>query len=448
MSMSWKQLLNPDRLGDERPAETTPGRNHYQRDYDRLIFSTAWRRMHGKTQVFPLPESDSVHTRLTHSLEVASVARSLGALVAHELGQGDREGDFASILAAAALAHDLGNPPFGHSGEQAIAEYFDSKGDRFLAGLSAAQKRDFLRFEGNALGFRLLTRNKSPKTVQPGGLRLTYATLGAFVKYPVGADAEESETEVSRKKFGVFQGDTETFRTVANALGLLSRPDGGFCRHPLTFLLEAADDICYRIVDFEDGYRLRLVSGSMVRERLTAIIESNSGSVDAQRLKDCGPEQEQIGYLRARAINTLVFETKDAFCANIAEMMGGRHEKSLLESVRGWNTLKEIKSITKSDIYTHQPVLEIEAAGFEVLGALLDSFLSAAYPALASSNPRTSQPQRGSKVLALIPEEYRPGAGTTQYEGLMAIAEYVASMTDDFAIRTFRRVKGIELPFS
>ena len=258
--MDWTQLLSNKRFGKTSASQVTPSRSPFHQDYDRVVFSSAFRRLQDKTQVFPLAKSDYVRTRLTHSLEASCVGRSLGMEVGlrlKRLPKGVDTSGLGMIVSTACLAHDIGNPPFGHAGEQAISQWFRDKGKEFLCPLTEQQKRDFLNFEGNAQGFRILTRLQHPGN--NGGLQLTYATLSAFSKYPTSSIAvskENGNSSVARKKHGFFAADKQAFSQVAKTVGLIpSDREESWCRHPLAFLVEAADDICYSIIDLEDGVR-------------------------------------------------------------------------------------------------------------------------------------------------------------------------------------------------
>ena len=273
--MNWEKLLSRNRIGEplNEDVQSLNGRSDFQRDFDRIVFCSAFRRLQDKTQVFPLPESDFVHTRLTHSLEVSCVGRSLGNFVGEKILQRRKklrslftQFHFGEIVAAACLAHDIGNPPFGHSGEDAIAEYFKSgNGIQYKNILNKKQWSDISKFEGNAQGFRLVT--KLQNQYNKGGLRLTYAVLGALTKYPKESFTSSAAERVSNNiysKFGFFQSEKNLFKEVAQAVQLETKVSSTnnlwWNRHPLAFLVEAADDICYRIMDLEDGFRLGLLS--------------------------------------------------------------------------------------------------------------------------------------------------------------------------------------------
>ena len=438
--MEWKQLLSKERLGRFGQVGSD-ARSPFQRDYDRIVFSSAFRRLQDKTQVFPLAESDYVRTRLTHSLEASCVGRSLGTLVGDfVLKQSDIEGltpqDFGNIVAAACVAHDIGNPPFGHSGEDAIRDWFKTNETNFLESLQPSERADFLEFEGNAQGFRILTRLQQRQN--DGGLQLSYAVLGAFSKYPrASAILGMDRKKVSEKKFGFFQSETGHFEKVAQGLGLKKKPDRAWCRHPLAFLTEAADDICYLIIDFEDGYRRGHVPFLKVESLFKAIAFEKSGTSQAfyNKISD---ERQKIEYLRARVINNLILAVVEIFKENVAQILDGNFEQALMSLVSFRAALDEIEKISVADVYGAPTVVQIETAGFEVLGGLLHCFV----PALLVGDSKRSSAQ--SKMLALLPPEFR--TGTNQYEKLLNATDFVSGMTDSFALTLFRRLKGIELP--
>ncbi|MDO7887015.1 dGTP triphosphohydrolase [Hymenobacter cheonanensis] len=456
--MSWPRLLSTRRYPD-RPAEVpTPGRSPYLADYDRVVFSSAFRRLQRKTQVMPLPETDFVHTRLTHSLETACVGRSLGRLsarrvlendpsLAHELP--DFAQDCGDIVAAACLAHDIGNPPFGHSGEDAISAYFASEAaERFLQRLSAAEIADLQHFEGNAAGFRILTHTYPALSSGSAGLGLTYATLGAFTKYPRPSviDAAKKQGGASEKKYGHFQAENPRFKLVAEELGLRAKDSaaGFYHRHPLAFLVEAADDICYRIIDFEDGLKLGLID----HERGLQLMRNLRAAAPNARPKGAGSSglhwrdwQEELGYLRATLIGQLVDETATRFAHHASAILAGTYDASLVKELTGYEFLQEIQQLSVDKLYRSRPVLEIEAAGFEVLGGLLDAFLCAIFD--------KKENHRSKKLLDLLPNQFRAvghQAGAAAYEQIVLLTDYVAGMTDQHALSLYKTIKGIELP--
>ena len=439
--MCWSNLLNNTRLGDDPNGPLSKDRSEFQRDYDRIIFWSAFRRLQGKTQVFPLPEIDPIHNRLTHSLEVASVGRSLGQITGRKLNNKSPKKlsePFAEIVGAACLAHDIGNPPFGHSGEKAISDFFNSdQGKQYITCLPFQQKADFLNFEGNALGFRLLTHSKPSQVGGKGGLRLTHATLGAFTKYPRGSTDHSNKNKASEKKFSLFQSDLETFAEVASKLNLKKKGSSEkWYRHPLAFLVEAADDICYEIIDLEDGYRLKLISFAETSDLLKKI--ATQGIFRQKRYDEIKHQDRQIEYLRAVVIDTLIQQAADIFVKNFESILSGKFDQPLLDKIEAKPHLTEIRGKAKQNFYAYRPVVEIEAAGFEILAGLLDAFLNG----VRGTNSR----QR--KCTDLLPDEYldvNREPFKDWYEQVMSITEFVAGMTDTFAIDTYRVIKGISL---
>jgi len=440
MAMDWQDLVSTQRLGRETDRGDGGNRTEYMRDWDRLVYSSAFRRLQDKTQVFPLSDSDYVRTRLTHSIEVSSVGRSLGMLCGEFVLQRTpalamAPQDFGSIVAAACLAHDIGNPPFGHSGEAAIQAWFTEHAGRWLDGLPERQRRDFLRFEGNAQGFRLVTRLQS--AIDNGGFQLTYAVLAAFMKYPRASDLPGSKERISERKFGYFADDGATFARIADGVGLVRKEAGAWARHPLAFVMEAADDICYGIVDLEDGHRLGRVSFEQARALLWPIAFAGQDG-DSPSYRQLGSDEGRIEYLRARAIGKLVEAALDVFREHYDEIMAGRFEHDLVGSSRFAPQLREIALVSRERIYATPSVLQIEAAGFEILGGLLGKIV----PALAKQADERSAADR--KIVQIIPEQF--SRGDSVYQRLLGATDYVSGMTDTYALRLFRRLHGMELP--
>jgi dGTPase len=439
--MDWNELTSTRRLGREAAVDAGDSRSEYLRDWDRIVYSSAFRRLQDKTQVFPLAESDYVRTRLTHSIEVASVGRSLGTLCGEFiLDKGEVAGmvaqDFGSIVAAACLAHDIGNPPFGHSGEDAIQSWFDLHGARYLASLSPAERLDLRKFEGNAQGFRLVTRLQS--SINRGGFQLTYAVLAAYAKYPRPSYLPgQTKGHISEKKFGFYSHDADNFKAVALGTGLIQKPNGAYARHPLAFLMEAADDICYGIVDLEDGHRLGRVSYAQAYELLLPIAYPG-GQLPGASLSAIDENEGRIEYLRARSIGNLIRAAVDVFIDNYAAIMDGQFECDLVSQCSFAADLKKISTLSVAEIYTTPAVLQIESAGFEILGGLLGKFV----PALLTPEAERSRAHR--KLVQIVPTQY--ASGTTDYERLLGVTDYVSGMTDSFALTLFRRLNGIELP--
>ena len=446
--MNWKNLLSSRRLGDKnKPTGTSEVRSAFEADYDRIIFSRPFRNLQDKTQVFPLPDQDFVHTRLTHSLEVSSVARSLGKTVGQELIQKYQElagfspSDFGAITGAAALAHDVGNPPFGHSGETAISDYFkyNSDSQKIKKHLSEAEWADLTNFEGNAQGFRLLTRN------QRQGLNLTLSTLAAFTKYPCPSYFRERNKEKkSQKKYGFFQAEREQFRELASELGLskASQGDQAFCRHPLAFLVEAADDICYSIIDLEDGYGLGLVSYSQARDFLANILEDK---YQPEKLTRIPSDKEKIGVLRAVAINQLIGQCTDVFMENEEAMLDANFDLALTDLIPSAPVLEGISSFSIKNIYQSRQVIEKEVAGFEVISGLLDAFVNSVF---SKQYDRDHFSGHERSIYRLLPEDlvYKvENQARSVYETILFVTDFISSMTDSSALNLYRIIKGIDL---
>ena len=449
--MRWQQLLRPFRLGYENEdVGHDPDRSEYERDFDRIIFSTEFRRLHGKTQVFPFPENDVTHTRMTHSLESVSVGRSLGNITSNKLKEKHddfKDWNLGTTVSVACLAHDLGHPPFGHTGEDAIKEYFNGQqGQKFLADLEEAERRDFENFEANAMTFHLLVYSNPVLTDLEGGLGLTYPSLAAVVKYPrTNASGVRTDGEsVSEKKPGIFQMDLEHFRRIAGVLGLKKKEEGpgqSWHRHPLAFLAEAADDICYKIMDLEDGFKQGLVSFESVREMLMPIIEAETGNSNAGKLDKIHDNREKVSYLRAKAIYSLVYQAAGVFCRREEEILSGDFDSELCDHIESSEVLAEIYEFSQEEIYSQGSVLEIEAAGFKVLPELLDMFLAAMRDESKAEDRRSSR-----KIREILPPEYRFDYGEKTYESIMAVVRYVSGMTDSFAVDTYRKLTGIDIP--
>jgi dGTPase len=442
----WSQLISPVRLGLELRKYDEPEeiRTAFQRDYDRIIFSSPFRRLQNKTQVFPLPGSIFVHNRLTHSLEVASVGRSLGNLVALELAKSGEGTDstilseIGTIVSTACLAHDMGNPPFGHSGENAISNFFrKGQGKILLDQLPEGQQTDFTCFDGNANAFRLLTHTFNGR--REGGFGLTYSTLAAVVKYPY-----ESVLAGDKQKFGFFQTEKEQFHKIALQLGLMQESDRPmrFSRHPLVFLVEAADDICYQIIDLEDAHKLKIITSGDAEQMLLAFFDQVDDkdvlSIIFDNLKIVLDKNERVGYLRAMVIGKLVKECAAIFLKNMDRILRGEATPSLLKMLEGSSkeAMAEIKKISVSKIYKDPAVIQIEIAGYKILGTLLDEFT----PAILDPNDQLSE-----KLLSIIPQQYHLRSEDL-YEQLQTIVDFVSGMTDLYALDLYRKITGINLP--
>lgn len=443
----WEKLLSAERLGAGK-APGTPERTAFQQDYDRIVFTSAFRRMKDKTQVFPLSKSDYVRTRLTHSLEASCVGRSLGAVVGREIIarhglQHVESGDFGAIVAAACLAHDIGNPPFGHAGEDAIREWFRTSGLLERHPFTPAQRADFERYEGNAQGFRIVSRLQSP--ANPGGLQLTSAVLATFTKYPRPSHLETGLDGKSGKKFGFFQQDAEAFRQVARSTGIIERiQDTAWRRHPLAFLVEVADDTCYLIVDLEDAAKLGFVP---YRDAECLLADLAGNTINGGRLDRLHDPKERLEYLRAKAIGRLLESAAAVFLENEEAILNGEFDDELLEQSPITHPLQAILKLAKETIYTAQPALEIETAGFEVLGALLGLFANAVEAKADVSGTRFTARER--MLLKLLPVQFLGHGGEPDpdpYVRLLQVADFVAGMTDSYAVDMYRKLKGFALP--
>ena len=442
--MNWEQLLSLKRFGDiqKRPrAKQDETRLGFEVDFDRIIFSEAFRSLQDKTQVIPLSETDFVHTRLTHSLEVSVVGRTLGRRVGKVLLErhpnlkqlGYSFNDFGAIVAAASVMHDIGNPPFGHSGEKAIGEYFKTgKGLQYKPALSAEEYQDLIDFEGNANGLKILTENREGVY---GGLRLSYATLGAFIKYPKASLPKKPTPHIADKKYGCFQSEKEAFLDIVEDLGLLNRSKTAisYHRHPLTFLVEAADDICYTIIDFEDGINLGLIEEEFALEYLIKLVKN---TIDTKKYHSLQFKKDRVSYLRALAINTLINEAVAIFLANETAILKGTFSTSLLDKCAYEAQINDILKISISKIYKSQEVVEKEVAGYKIIADLLDIFVT------ALNNHHLGAPSNyDSLLLNLLPKEFRITSAST-YERIMAICTYVSRMSDSYAIRIHKKIQG------
>ncbi|MBC7605623.1 MAG: dNTP triphosphohydrolase, partial [Burkholderiales bacterium] len=385
--MNWEQLLSLKRQGDTSKRlrkEQDDTRLGFEVDYDRIIFSAAFRSLQDKTQVIPLSKTDFVHTRLTHSLEVSVVGRSIGRLVGKKIIEkyphlkevhGFHMNDFGAIVAAASLAHDIGNPPFGHSGEKAIGEYFSiGKGLQFKDQMSDKQWQDLIDFEGNANGFAVLTASRPGIE---GGLRISYATLGAFMKYPKESLPKKPTKNIADKKYGFFQPDKVFFQEVASELGLIANKSGndiGYERHPLAYLVEAADDICYTIIDFEDGINLGLVSEDYALEYLIKLVKD---TIDTSKYKTLTTREDRISYLRALAIGNLIQDAVRVFVENETQILVGNFPFALTDKSKYKAQMDDIIQLSIKNIYQSREVIEKELTGYQIINTLLDKFITA-----------------------------------------------------------------------
>lgn len=441
--MNWTELISSKRLGTKPAVKQTElyNRTQFQRDYDRMIFSSPFRRMQNKTQVFPLPGSIFVHNRLTHSLEVASVGRSLGNILSEKLQAAGESNplitELGAVVSAACLAHDMGNPPFGHAGEEAISSYFrNGKGQNLQLVLQPEEWNDFVFFDGNANAFRLLSHQFNGR--RAGGFALTYTTLASIVKYPF------ESVDIKKSKFGFFQSEKSIYLEIANELNIKQLADHPlkFARHPLVFLVEAADDICYQLMDLEDAHKLGILSYEQTKTLFLNFYDPVADNDLIARIEntfhDVLDHNERIAYLRAGVINKLVHECMAVFDKNQEEIMKGAFQKSLISQIQGLSkiAMDEIEALSIDKIYKHRSVVEIEISGHQIIGTLLESFIEAIL-----------SPDQGyaKRLISLMPIQYR-GDHQTTYEKVQSVIDFVSGMTDLYALDLFRKIKGINLP--
>ena len=442
--MNWEQLLSLKRFGDTQKrtrASQDETRLGFEVDFDRIIFSSAFRSLQDKTQVIPLSKTDFVHTRLTHSLEVSVVGRTLGRRAGKVIldrhpelkNLGYTFNDFGAIVAAACLMHDIGNPPFGHSGEKAIGEYFKTgKGLKYKEELSEKEYQDLVDFEGNSNGLKIVTESKEGT---PGGLRLSYATLGAFIKYPKESLPKKPTSHISDKKYGFFQSEKDTFIDVVEELGMMKKASKGiaYYRHPLAYLVEAADDICYTIIDFEDGINLGLIDEEYALEYMIKLVKD---TIDIKKYHSLKHKKDRVSYLRALAIGVLINEAVDMFLSNEEEILKGTFSNSLLDKCKYEAQMNDIIKISIEKIYRSNDVIEKEVAGYKIIADLLDVFVT------ALNNKYTGEQSNFDRlVLNLLPEEYRI-LKDDLYERILQTCSYVASLSDGYAIRLHKKISG------
>jgi dGTPase len=451
--MDLNFLYSGKRLGVDASKDT---RTEYQRDFDRIIFSSAFRRLQNKTQVFPLPGSVFVHNRLTHSLEVASVGRSLGSLAGEfivkkykeELSKESRSfyrHNLYNVISSACLCHDIGNPAFGHSGEDAIASFFEKNEATFKSKFTNEEWTDFIHFEGNANAIRILTQQQTGKL--EGSIGLTFATMASIAKYPCESIAR-TKGVLHRKKFGFFQAEKENFQKIASETQMILENDHPiiYKRHPFVWLVEAADDICYNIIDLEDSHRLGIIDHDKCVKLLLDLIDSldpkgMEGLKNRHQLIQ--DKNERISFLRAKAIGHLMFKASKTFENYFEEILKGTLEKPLLSLIDEGNTthskevLKQIESFSIENIYNHHAVVEIENAGFNVMSELLSHFI----PPILNGGNRTKADE---KAVKLIPTQFLYEE-ESDYKKVLGVLDFVSGMTDNYATELYRRIKGIEI---
>ena len=448
--MILNTIFTNQRTGNH--VQNIVSRTDFQRDFDRIIFSSAFRRLQNKTQVFPLPGSVFVHNRLTHSLEVSSVGRSLGSLAGefivqnfeNELTEDSKNFylyNLNNVIAAACLCHDIGNPAFGHSGEDAIASFFEKNESELKPKFVEKEWADLVNFEGNANAIRILTHKQTGK--DEGGTQLTYTTLASIAKYPCEAIAKK-KGHVNRKKFGFFQSEKQTFLNIANATKMIveSEEPTIFKRHPFVWLVEAADDICYNIIDMEDAHRLGIISTSDCENLFMDLIQSvneKDAKRSAEKLLLFSNKNERISYLRAKVINALINKSTELYQQHFSEILDGTLNKALLDIFKSESeSFQEVERFSIEKIYGHRSVVEIENAGYNVMYELLNHFIP---PIIKEKSERKGFEK---KALQLIPSQFIYEDGTV-YEKVLGVLDFVSGMTDNFATDLYRKIKGIDI---
>ncbi len=443
--MNWQQLISNKRLGQEhRHPGRHDDRTEFKRDYDRLIFSAPFRRLQNKTQVFPLPGSVFVHNRLTHSLEVASVGMSLGNDVARQLTAKHPElqetlfPEIGQIVAAACLAHDMGNPPFGHSGEKAIQTFFtEGPGGDLQRQVSHQFWDDITHFEGNANAFRLLTHQFEGR--RQGGFVMTYSMLASIVKYPFSSSAA-----TKKGKFGFFTSEKDYFRRIADELGIICTSEPGeplrYVRHPLVYLVEAADDICYEIMDLEDAHKLKILSFEDTSRLLLGFFDEDDRQQILRRIEEEGltDDNEKVVYMRARVIGKLENECVRVFVENEETILAGQFQGALVDHIsdQPQEAYRQCVDLSRRMIYRSKPVLDVELSGYKIMETLMQQMVGA-----------IMHPERyySQQLICRVSSQYAIQSSDLE-ERLMAVIDYISGMTDVYALDEYQKICGLSLP--
>lgn len=439
--MCWDRLICDKRLGLEEYIDSNNGgiRSDFQRDYDRLVFSSPFRRLQNKTQVFPLPGSIFVHNRLTHSLEVSSVGKSLAREVALRLRDKYRNekwvnklDDIAEIVSAACLAHDLGNPPFGHSGEKAISTFFsEGEGASLKSQLSESEWNDIINFEGNANSFRQLVHQFAGR--RPGGFAMTYSMLASIVKYPF------SSNHANKKgKFGFFTSEKKVFEKIADELCIIKLADERYVRHPLVYLVEAADDICYQVMDLEDAHKLKIVNTHDVIDLMLGFFTGERREHIISVMDNVADKNEKVGYLRSCIIGTLVNECATAFVAHEDDILRGKFEGCLIDHISTLvkDAYKACSDLAYAKIYCASSVVEIDLAGNQIIAFLMKKLIDAV---------RFPEKNYSELLLSIVPQQYEVNAPTL-FGKIQAVLDHMSAMTDVYALDLYRKLNGMSLP--
>jgi len=425
----WKKLLLPMRYGmeDIDIEAIDPSRSPFIRDYDRLIFSDSFRRLAGKTQVHPLSTNDHIHTRLSHSLEVASVGRSLGTRLGYWLKKRDelplyiQPENVGEIVLSACIAHDIGNPPFGHAGEKAIQDWFKSaENEIFTEELSPVEKADFCAFDGNAQGFRVVNAVENDR--EAGGFCLTYPTIATLVKYPISA-----HTALLREssKFNFYESERALFEQIFRSMDL--EQARGFIRHPLSYLMEAADDICYRIIDLEDAMELDIISYEQILNVLEPIIKKMG--IEKSRLAAMHSNRARMSYLRSKLINVLANGVFDAYVDNYSALLKGdeiqSHIKLASADIREY--MGNAKEIFENIIMNNSKKIALEIGSYGVYKRLLDTFI----PAIYHSQLGKTVSYKEERALVIMNSHSK--ACDNLYISYLCAVDFISGMTDSYA---------------
>lgn len=433
MIMQWEKLLSKKRFNKEvSNASNSDGRSEFHKDYDRIIFSSAFRRLGRKTQVHPLSNNDHIHTRLTHSIEVGSVGRSLGHNIGVYLEEIDclpndvSAQEIGAIVQAACLAHDIGNPPFGHAGEYAIRHWFLENGSKLAINMPT-DMNDFNIFEGNAQGFRVVTAIEN--NYQNGGLKLTYATLGTLIKYPWFSDHELAKT---KEKFNFFKSEKNFAEDLMRELGLESPSPNLFLRHPLSYLMEAADDICYKILDIEDALELNILRF----DDISTILNNLAGNRGDYQNKSS--DNDRVWRLRSTAIDNLIKKVTDIFKSNYDAIISGNFDGDLISKIDGIEKtgIDNAKKATKENIFLNRRKIELELGSYETLDRILTAFVDA-----ANEFKRNQISFKSQRVMDLMGEN-KFTENMTHHECYLHITDMVSSMTDNYATHVANQLLG------
>ena len=438
MEMQWQRLLTSKRYGHAEMAEKEVGRSHFHKDQDRIIFSSAFRRLGRKTQVHPMALNDHIHTRLTHSIEVGSLGRSLGIRVGEQIQE--QLPDWASpydigmIVQSACLAHDIGNPPFGHAGEYAIRDWFKQpRNSHFLEGLDEQQRLDMITFEGNAQGFRVVTRIENH--LYDGGLRLTYPTLGTLLKYPWSV-----EYSGDKGKFSAYQTELEILNKLGRELGLIPQGENRWCRHPLAYLMEAADDICYAIVDLEDAIELNILNFNEIKPILLELC--GDMSFDDEIFASQASARRKISALRGKAMENMVSSAVAAYMKNQSLIMRGEYQGELLSDgdlgVR--DGLYKAKKLARERVFPDTRKTELEVGAYTTLGVLLEAFCYAVQDNFQQQGQDLSY--RSERIISLM-GIHAPSPQLPLYQAYMRALDFISGMTDNYATYLARQIGGL-----